>query len=108
MKVFPTSRIYMGLALMFGLVLLSSAPFVHVLEIHHLFAEVDHDGHQHSDADLCQWVTHHTANSPVWDASPLSPFSVVSSFLLLDQDEKGPSLILPLRHPRGPPEILFS
>jgi hypothetical protein len=88
---------------MLGLVLLSSSPFVQALEIHHLFAEVDHDEHQHSDADLCQWIQNHTANSPIGDASHLSPLSVIAGFFLPDKDQNIPSLTLPLRHPRGPP-----
>jgi len=39
------------------------APFVAVLEIHHALAAVDHDGHEHSDSDLCQWVQHHAGSS---------------------------------------------
>lgn len=104
----PTSRFSIGLALVLGLVLLVSAPFVHALEIHHLFAEVDHDGHQHSDFDLCQWVQHHTASSPICNTLHVSPWSVVSEFLLPATEEIGLVLTLPLRHPRGPPGLLFS
>ena len=53
------------------LILLGSSSLGFALEIHHVFAEVDHDGHQHSDDDLCQWVQSHAANSlvgetPTW------------------------------------------
>ncbi len=44
-------------------VLFVSVPFSHALEIHHIFAEVDHDGHEHSDSDLCNWVKQHTSCS---------------------------------------------
>ena len=37
------------------------------LDIHHIFADVDHDGHEHSDFDLCQWVQQHTCGSLVID-----------------------------------------
>ena len=104
----PTSRFSMGLALILGLVLLSSIPFVHALEIHHLFADVDHDGHQHSDFDLCQWVQHHTANSLIWDGPRLPAWSLVVEFLPLDSEDTYLSLTLPLGHPRGPPGSFFS
>jgi hypothetical protein len=102
-KVFPTSPFSVGLALTLGLVLLSSISFAHTLEIHHLFADVDHDGHQHSDFDLCQWIQHHTSNSLVWDAPGFSHWSVVVDFLSLDREKTYPSLTLPLGNPRGPP-----
>ena len=41
-------------------VLLGVAPLGHALAIHHVFSEIDHDGHEHSDSDLCQWVQQHT------------------------------------------------
>jgi len=44
-------------------VLLTLAPFAAALGVHHELAAADHDGHEHSDSDLCQWVQHHTANS---------------------------------------------
>ncbi len=44
-------------------VLLTLAPFGTALEIHHALAAADHDGHQHSDNDLCQWVQYHTGSS---------------------------------------------
>ena len=57
-----------ALALVLGGVLLVSVPFGHALEIHHLFAEVDHDGHEHSEHDLCTWVQHHTGGSYIHDS----------------------------------------
>ena len=107
-KLSLTSRFSRGLALTLCLVLLSSIPFVHALEIHHLFADVDHDEHQHSDFDLCQWVQHHTANSLIWDAPRISHWSNVAGYLPLDREETYLSLILPLGHSRGPPGSFFS
>jgi len=104
----PISRFSMGLALTLGLVLLSSVPFAHALEIHHLFADVDHDGHQHSEFDLCQWIQHHTGNSLVWDAPRVSHWSVVAGFLSPDREATYLSLTLPLGNPRGPPVSFFS
>jgi hypothetical protein len=48
-----------------GLVLLvlTIAPFAVAQDVHHELAAADHDGHEHSDTDLCQWVKHHTAGS---------------------------------------------
>ncbi len=48
-----------------GLVLLlvTFAPFAVAQDVHHELAAADHDGHEHSDTDLCQWVQHHTAGS---------------------------------------------
>ena len=43
------------------------APFAAALEIHHELAAADHDGHEHSDTDLCQWVQYHTGHSLVGD-----------------------------------------
>ena len=45
------------------LLLLSFAPFAVAQDVHHELAAADHDGHEHSDTDLCQWVQHHTAGS---------------------------------------------
>lgn len=45
------------------LLLLTFAPFAVAQDVHHELAAADHDGHEHSDTDLCQWVKHHTAAS---------------------------------------------
>lgn len=45
------------------LLLLTIAPFAAAQDVHHELAAADHDGHEHSDTDLCQWVQHHTAGS---------------------------------------------
>jgi len=46
------------------LLLLAFAPFAVAQDVHHELAAADHDGHEHSDTDLCQWVQHHTGGSP--------------------------------------------
>jgi hypothetical protein len=102
------SRCNISLALVLGLVLLSSIPFAQALEIHHLFADVDHDGHQHSDHDLCQWIQHHTANSLLWDAPRVLHWAAVTDFLPLDLEDVYGSLTLPLCPPRGPPDSFSS
>ena len=45
-----------AIAIFVGLIFFGLLPFASALEVHHIFAEVDHDGHEHSDFDLCQWV----------------------------------------------------
>ena len=52
------------------LLLLTIAPFAVAQDVHHELAAADHDGHEHSDTDLCQWVQHHTAGS-LDDGAPL-------------------------------------
>jgi hypothetical protein len=49
------------LAIGLVLLLLAIAPFAVAQDVHHELAAADHDGHEHSDTDLCQWVKHHTA-----------------------------------------------
>ena len=53
------SAVTLGLVLL----LLAFAPFAVAQDVHHELAAADHDGHEHSDTDLCQWVQHHTAGS---------------------------------------------
>ena len=45
------------------LLLLAIAPFAVAQDVHHELAAADHDGHEHSDTDLCQWLQHHMAGS---------------------------------------------
>jgi len=61
-------------ALLLACMLLAMAPFAAALEIHHELAAADHDGHEHSDTDLCQWVQYHTGHSLVGDAPPPCSF----------------------------------
>ena len=51
------------------LLLLAIAPFAVAQDVHHELAAADHDGHEHSDTDLCQWLQHHTAGSLDVDVS---------------------------------------
>ncbi|MCC6140921.1 MAG: hypothetical protein IT389_09945 [Nitrospira sp.] len=53
-------------------ILLGLAPFAVAQDVHHELAAADHDGHEHSDTDLCQWVQHHTAGSLDFDAPRLA------------------------------------
>ncbi len=56
-----------AIALLLVTLLLAMAPFAAALEIHHELAAADHDGHEHSDTDLCQWVQYHTGHSLTGD-----------------------------------------
>ena len=90
------------LAICLGLVLLCQLPFTVALEIHHVFAAVDHDEHEHSDFDLCQWVQQHATGSMVMDPPnlatlilydvrrPSHPEVLVSSFLVRTSGSRAP------------------
>ena len=67
-----SQRWFVAPAIFLGVLLLCQSPFSVVLEIHHVFAEVDHDGHEHSDFDLCQWVQQHSSGSIVIDPPKLT------------------------------------
>ena len=60
------------IALSVVVLLLALAPFSTALAIHHDFAAADHDGHEHSDTDLCQWVQYHAGHSLVADIPDVS------------------------------------
>ena len=70
----PHTRPGRLVALLLAGMLLGMAPFAVALEIHHEFAGADHDGHEHSDTDLCQWVQYHTGHSLTGDVPPLCSF----------------------------------
>ncbi|MDH5427641.1 MAG: hypothetical protein OEZ05_00635 [Nitrospirota bacterium] len=104
---FPFSVIT-SLTIALALVLVASVPFSHALEIHHLFSSIDHDGHQHSDFDLCQWVQQHTSSSLAWALPQLAQRSWMYSLLPVGKEELLFSLPSNLLHSRGPPTSLFS
>ena len=62
------------IAVVVAFVFLCLLPFSGALEIHHLFAEVDHDGHEHSDFDLCKWVQQHSSESLVLEVPSIEEF----------------------------------
>lgn len=59
-------------ALAVSLLLVLIAPFSTALAVHHDLAAADHDGHDHSDTDLCQWVQYHTGHSLVGEVPTVS------------------------------------
>ena len=81
------------------LLLLAIAPFAVAQDVHHELAAADHDGHEHSDTDLCQWVQHHTAGSCDLDVPILAVCELVwhqellseSVLLFVDLSFVGPS-----------------
>ena len=89
----------------FSLVLffIGAAPFAHALEIHHLFSEIDHDSHQHSEFDLCQWVKHHTGNSLAWDLPQVSHGSLGNTILFYEGQITYHFLSFLHSYSRGPP-----
>ena len=97
-------------SLAFGIlifIVLASAPIGYALEIHHLFAEVDHDGHQHSDFDLCQWVQFHTAHSLAGDDPALGPGKYYFGILFFAHPSVVISPFYVLTDSRGPPSSLL-
>ena len=85
------------------LILLTSSSFGYALEIHHVFAAVDHDGHQHSDFDLCQWVQSHAANSLVVDKPTWQRDGYLAAFLSFFVGLQVSSPVPLLHDSRGPP-----
>ena len=85
------------------LALVTLMPFVAALEIHHALAAADHDGHQHSETDLCQWVQQHTGHS-LFCFFPLEPLRL----LIATSQPSADAIVLSARlvaatSPRGPP-----
>src|SRR5512134_2618077 len=97
----PLPLHWLSKGLAFGLiaVLLSLAPFAVAQDVHHELAAADHDGHEHSDTDLCQWLQHHTAGSldvgvPYFTAQELAvllEFPADSVLLSFELSTPGPS-----------------
>jgi hypothetical protein len=92
-----------SMLLTFIVFFVGSIPFAHALEIHHLFAEIDHDTHQHSEFDLCQWVKKHTGNSLLWDPPRVSHGSIGIPFLFPESPFVYDSVSCLLSYSRGPP-----
>ena len=92
-------------ALFVALFFFSLLPFASALEVHHVFSEIDHDGHEHSDFDLCQWVQVNNGNGSIaFDHVEIdialqvnqeqcfASNPVYSSVVLTSQDSRGPPL----------------
>lgn len=100
-----TSLLRRVIALGMIVILLGLAPFAVAQDVHHELAAADHDGHEHSDTDLCQWVQHHTAGSLDVDVPRLAFCELVwhravpteSVLLSLEFSSVGPSRAPPRR-----------
>ena len=103
-KTFKTKKFGMWVSLPLALLLLVMVPFGSALAVHHDFAEVDHDGHQHSDFDICQWVEHHASGT-----FTIQPIAVAEPFPLATLQTDLHSALLPKNislltaSPRAPP-----
>jgi len=101
----PNRLLRNGLSVWLVLLLLTMAPFAVAQDVHHELAAADDDGHEHSDADLCQWVQHHTSGSldfggpvfTVWELVGHYEVPVQSVLLSAEFSSVGPS--------RAPPHI---
>lgn len=90
-------------ALLLACMLLAMAPFAVALEIHHDLAGADHDGHEHSDTDLCQWVQYHTGYSIAGDVPIACALLVESPSLFLYQPIFISQALATTRTSRAPP-----
>ena len=93
-----------AIAIFVALFFFSLLAFAGALEVHHVFSEIDHDGHEHSDFDLCQWVQAHGSGSIDFDHVDIDitlqvdqerwfPLKIVySSVALTSQGSRGPPL----------------
>ena len=91
------------IALFLACMLLAIAPFAAALEIHHELAAADHDGHEHSDTDLCQWVQYHTGHSLVGDASATCSFLADAPPPLVSHSILSSQSLATARTSRAPP-----
>lgn len=98
-----TPRILVALAALVAVLVM--APFSVALSVHHQLAAADHDGHHHSDFDLCQWVQYHANGSAHSDVPGVQAFLVPERHPFPE-----PSPLLSYRlplvgQPRAPPAV---
>ena len=98
------SCIQVAISIFVTSIFFSLLPFASALDVHHIFAEVDHDGHEHSDFDLCQWVKANGSGSVDFDHIDINiplqvdkkrwfvPKTVYSSVTFTLQESRGPPL----------------
>ncbi|MEX5213693.1 hypothetical protein [Nitrospira tepida] len=87
------------------LLLLAIMPFAAALGVHHELAAADHDGHEHSDSDLCQWVQHHTGQSVLAVVSPVQRFLVPCEAVVSSIAVHVESALIVTASPRAPPVL---
>lgn len=94
--------VVLGLSLL-AVALLVLPPFQVALEIHHELAAADHDGHQHSDTDLCKWVQQHTAGSFALGLPVVGSFVAPTRHVFHAPDSLRSARLAADRLSRGPP-----
>jgi len=85
----PFRLLRRGLSIWLVLLLLTMAPFAVAQDVHHELAAADDDGHEHSDADLCQWVQHHASGSLDFSGPIFTVWEIVGHY-----EVPPPSLLL--------------
>jgi hypothetical protein len=85
------------------LLLLVLAPFAVAQDVHHELAAADHDGHEHSDTDLCQWVKHHTTGSVFVAIPPIASWAAISEHAWVPAKIFVSSTVLAVGPSRAPP-----
>ena len=101
-----TKKIGLWVSIPLALMFLVMVPYGSALAVHHVFAEVDNDAHQHSEFDLCKWVEQHASSS-----FTIQPIVVEAPFSLAILENDLYSAVLPNRFslsnssPRAPPII---
>lgn len=103
--IFPT-RVQVIIAATVVFFFLGLLPFAGALEVHHIFAEADHDGHEHSDFDLCQWVQAHGSGSVDLDHAGIEIPLPVDQEQWFSAKVFFPSITLTSQGSRGPPLFL--
>jgi hypothetical protein len=71
--------------------------------VHHALAAADHDGHEHSAADLCQWVQEHTATSTLPALPTVGVFASLTRQKIHTASFIPPTRFRLTEPPRGPP-----
>ncbi|MDQ6733702.1 MAG: hypothetical protein M3Z35_06225 [Nitrospirota bacterium] len=100
-SLWAATRLFVAVTM--ALILVILAPFASALEIHHVLAAADDDGHEHSASDLCQWVQHHTGSSVLAIVPALR-----SLYASIHPEFSHPALLVSARlislgHSRAPP-----
>jgi len=87
------------------LLLLAMAPFAVAQDVHHELAAADDDGHEHSDADLCQWVQHHTSGSLDFSGPVFTVWEIVGHYEVPPQSVLLSAEFSSVGPSRAPPHI---
>ena len=100
----PLKKFRVSVALACAIVFLAMAPLAGALGVHHEFAAADHDGHQHSDFDLCKWVQFNSGNSLALESVEISkPWVEFVSFVEIPYAAFFSYQFSKSTTPRGPP-----